>query len=93
MAQELKISVALNPEMQALVQAAIESGEYANGSDVIVAALHEWQLRRTLREQEHAELRQLWTEGLASGPGSLGDMEAIKHEARRRQAAPSQASD
>ena len=29
------------------------------------------------------ELGQLWDEGLASGPGKLGDMGSIKAEARR----------
>jgi hypothetical protein len=41
-------------------------------------------LRRTLRLQERAELQQLWTDGLNSGPGQLGSMDAIKREARRR---------
>jgi antitoxin ParD1/3/4 len=34
--------------------------------------------------KEVDELRRLWEEGLASGPGRFADMAAIKAEARRR---------
>jgi antitoxin ParD1/3/4 len=79
-----KISVALTLEMNELVQQAVASGEYATGSEVIREALREWKLRRTLRLHECAELQQLWTDGINSGPGQLGSMDAIKREARRR---------
>ena len=79
-----KVSVALTPEMMALVQRAVESGEYASGSEVIREALREWKLRRSLKLQEQIELQTLWAEGLASGPGRFADIEAIKAEARRR---------
>jgi antitoxin ParD1/3/4 len=79
-----KVSVALTPEMNELVQQAVASGEYASGSEVIREALREWKLRRTLKLHERAELRQLWAEGLQSGPARFGDIEAIKREARRR---------
>jgi antitoxin ParD1/3/4 len=80
----LKISVALTPEMNDLVQQAVATGEYATGSEVIREALREWKLRRTVKQHERAELLNLWNEGLASGPGRLGDINAIKAEARRR---------
>ena len=79
-----KISVALTPEMNDLVQQAVATGEYATGSEVIREALREWKLRRELRQHKRAELLQLWTEGLESGPGRFADMDAIKREARRR---------
>ncbi len=41
-------------------------------------------LKRTLKSHEQAEIRRLWAEGLASGPGRFGDIEAIKREACRR---------
>jgi antitoxin ParD1/3/4 len=87
MSSVTKISVALTPEMNALVQQAVASGEYATSSEVIREALREWKLRRTLRQQERAELQQLWAEGLQSGPGRFADIEAIKAEGRRRLAA------
>jgi len=79
-----KVSVALTSEMNELVQQAVASGEYASGSEVIREALREWKLRRTLKLHEQAELRSLWSEALASGPGRFSDIEDIKREARRR---------
>jgi antitoxin ParD1/3/4 len=84
MSQVSKISVALTAEMAALVSQAVESGEYATGSEVIREALREWKQRRSLLHHEREMLQQLWAEGLASGPGRFQDMAAIKAEARRR---------
>ena len=79
-----KVSVALTPEMTALVHQAVESGEYATSSEVIREALREWKQRRGLLQQEREHLQQLWAEGVASGPGRFEDIAAIKAEARRR---------
>ncbi|WP_228014663.1 ribbon-helix-helix domain-containing protein [Fortiea sp. LEGE XX443] len=46
-----KISVALTPEMAALVRNAVESGEYASSSEVIREALREWKQKRLLQLQ------------------------------------------
>ena len=79
-----KLSVALTPELAALVGQAVESGEYATGSEVIREALREWKHRRSLPQHERDRLRALWAEGIASGPGRLANMAAIKAEARQR---------
>ncbi len=79
-----KVSIALTTEMTEMVQSAVASGDYASSSEVIREALREWKLRRTLKSHEEDELRRLWMEGLASGPGRLGNLDAIKLEARRR---------
>jgi antitoxin ParD1/3/4 len=84
MANVEKVSVALTPEMLALVREAVESGEYASSSEVMREALRDWKRRRALERKEVEELRRLWEEGLKSGPGRLADMAAIKAEARRR---------
>ncbi len=84
MANVEKVSVALTPEMLAVVREAVESGEYASSSEVMREALREWKRRRALERKEVEELRRLWEEGLASGPGRHADMAAIKAEARRR---------
>ena len=84
MANVEKISIALTPEMAGLVRRAVESGEYASTSEVVREALREWKQRRALRQQDIEELRRLWDESLASGPGRFEDIEAIKAEARRR---------
>jgi antitoxin ParD1/3/4 len=84
MANVEKVSVALTPEMLAVVREAVESGEYASSSEVMREALREWKRRRALERKEVEELRRLWQEGLESGPGRFADMAAIKAEARRR---------
>jgi antitoxin ParD1/3/4 len=84
MANVEKVSVALTPEMLAVVREAVASGEYASSSEVVREALREWTRRRALQSEEVEALRRLWHEGLASGPGRFADMAAIKAEARRR---------
>ena len=84
MANVEKVSVALTPEMLAVVRQAVASGEYASSSEVMREALREWNRRRTLQRSEVGDLRRLWEDGLASGPGRHGDLAAIKAEARRR---------
>ncbi len=84
MANVEKVSVALTPEMLAVVREAVESGEYASSSEVMREALRDWKRRRALERIEIEELRRLWQEGLESGPGRFDDMAAIKAEARRR---------
>lgn len=84
MANVEKVSIALTPEMLAVVREAVESGDYASSSEVMREALRDWKRRRALERKEVEELRRLWEEGLASGPGHHADMAAIKAEARRR---------
>ena len=79
-----KMSIAVTPEMAALITQAVENGEYATSSEVVREALREWNLRRSLLQQEREHMQKLWAEGLASGPGRYKDMAAIKAEARRR---------
>jgi antitoxin ParD1/3/4 len=84
MAHVEKISIALTPELAAAVRAAVANGDYVSSSEVVREALRDWQFRRALHQKELEELQHLWHEGMASGPGTLADMAAIKAEARRR---------
>jgi antitoxin ParD1/3/4 len=84
MSQLSKLSIALTPEMNDLIHQAVDSGEYASTSEVVTEALLDWKQQRTLKQFDDDELRRLWAEGIASGPGRLGTMAAIKQEARRR---------
>ena len=59
-----KISIALPPEMVAIVRDAVSTGEYASTSEVIRDALRDWTHKRALREQGVTELRKLWQEAL-----------------------------
>lgn len=67
MAQVEKVSIAVTPEMAAMLRRAVASGDYASSSEVVREALRDWKERRTLRTEAITELRRLWDEGLASG--------------------------
>jgi antitoxin ParD1/3/4 len=67
-----KVSVALTPEMVAMLKDAVDAGEYTSASEVVREALRAWKTRRMAREWEVDELRKLWAEGLASGPPMKG---------------------
>lgn len=84
MANVEKLSIALTPEMAAVVRQCVESGEYASSSEVIREALRDWKLKRSLQQNEIAELRGLWQAGLDSGDGRFASLDAIKAEARER---------
>jgi antitoxin ParD1/3/4 len=79
-----KVSIALTPEFMALLKEAVDTGEYTSASEVIRDALRHWSERRAIRELSTDELRELWQEGVASGPGRFKSINAIKREARRR---------
>jgi antitoxin ParD1/3/4 len=69
-----KISIALPPEMVAIVRGAVATGEYASSSEVIRDALRDWTHKRSLRQQGVAELRALWQEALNDKrPGVAAD--------------------
>lgn len=78
-----KISIALTPDLALLVQQAVENDGYASASEVIREALRDWRLKRSLREKQIEEIRNLWREGIASGPGRFNDMSEIIQEAKR----------
>jgi antitoxin ParD1/3/4 len=47
----------------------------------------DWQLKRELRQEDIERLRQLWDEGIASGPPQPLDFESVRRRARERAAA------
>jgi antitoxin ParD1/3/4 len=71
-----KLSVAVTPEMAALMRQAVEAGEYASTSEVVRDAMREWRARRDERAKALEELGRLWDEGIASGP-SVDGREAL----------------
>ena len=79
-----QISLALPPELDEEIHRAVQSGDYATETEVVLEALSEWKARRMTSDGARAKLQQVWAEGIASGPGRLGSMDAIKEEARRR---------
>jgi antitoxin ParD1/3/4 len=72
MANVEKVSVALTPELAAMMREVVEAGEYASASEVMREALRDWRVRRMQREQVVEELRRQWDRGLASGPAQDG---------------------
>ena len=82
MATVEKISIALPPDMAALVRDAVGSGEYASSSEVIRDALREWKYKRVLRQKAIEELRAAVEEGLKSGLGENLDIETIIQRAK-----------
>jgi len=59
-----KISIALPPEMVALLRQAVDTGEYASSSEVVRDALRDWTQKRSLRQQGIDELRQVWRQAM-----------------------------
>lgn len=81
-----KISIALPPEMVAIVRGAVAAGEYASSSEVIRDALRDWKHKRSLRQQGVTELRKLWQEALGEkSPGIPAD-EVLDRLERKYQA-------
>ena len=68
-----KVSVALTPEMAAMVREVVAAGEYASASEVMREALRDWKQRRSERARAIEGLGRLWDEGLASGPPVDGE--------------------
>jgi antitoxin ParD1/3/4 len=68
-----KISVAVTPEMVALMREAIDAGEYASASEVMREALRDWKFRRAQRRKAIEEIGRLWDEGVASGSATDGE--------------------
>lgn len=81
-----KISIALPPEMAALVRQAVDAGEYASSSEVIRDALRDWNYRRSLRQQGVDELRQLWQQALNDPRPSVPAEDVLDRLERKYQA-------
>lgn len=74
MSNVVKISIALPPDMIAVLRAAVESGEYASTSEIIREALRGWKIKRKVETLEIDELRRLVQEGIESGPSIDGEL-------------------
>ena len=73
MANVEKLSVALTPEMAAMLRHAVASGEYASASEVMREALRDWKARRIEREKAVEEIGRLWDIGVSSGVSTEGE--------------------
>lgn len=86
MATVEKISIALPPEMAALVREAVEAGEYASSSEVIREALRDWKRKRLLQRQGVGELRALWQQALNDPRSGVAADEVLDRLERKYQA-------
>lgn len=82
MAAVEKISIALPPEMVSVVRNAVAAGEYASTSEVVRDALRDWTYKRTLRNEQIAELKRLCQE--AMDDDTLVDPEEILDRLERK---------
>ena len=87
-----KISIALPPEMVAIVRNAVATGEYASSSEVIRDALRDWTYKRNLRQQGVAELRKLWQEALQDKTPGIGADDVLERLERKYQTIADRAS-
>ena len=74
MGNVLKISVALTPQLAALVHEAVDTGEFASASEVVRDALRNWRERRLARAEAIEAMRRAWNEGINSGPSIDADV-------------------
>lgn len=81
-----KISIALPPEMTALLRAAVSAGEYASISEVIREALRDWSYQRELRQRGLDELRALWDEAVNDPRPSIPAEEVLQRLRAKYQA-------
>ena len=86
MATAEKISIALTPEMVAILRQAVDTGEYASSSEVVRDALRDWTHKRRLREQGVAELRQVWQAAIRDTTPGVSADDVIARLERKYQA-------
>ena len=82
-----KRSISLPHELSAMIDRAVEGGEFGNASEVVREALRQWKERRELYGYSPEQLRALWAEGVNSGPARPFSSETaaeIKANARER---------
>ena len=80
-----KISIALPPEMVAVVRQAVETGEYASSSEVVRDALRDWTQKRSLRQQGIDELRQVWRQAMEDNTPGVPVSEVLNRLERKYQ--------
>jgi antitoxin ParD1/3/4 len=84
MAEFDRLSVLLPPELARAVREAVDGERYVVESDVVIDALHDWQIRQQMRAEKLRRLRELIDEGIASGsePMTADELAQIKRAGR-----------
>jgi antitoxin ParD1/3/4 len=86
MSKVQKVSIALTEELAETMRAAVASGDFGSSSEVVRTALREWGERRDRAQAEIKLLRELWKDGIDSGPSEFETIDDIIAEARHRHA-------
>ena len=81
-----KISIALPPEMVALVREAVNAGEYASSSEVVREALRDWTQKRSQRAEGLEELRHVWQQARADKSPGVDPKDVFDRLERKYQA-------
>lgn len=82
-----KISIALPPEMVALIREAVDTGDYASSSEVIRDSLRDWILKR----QGIEGLRTMWQTAVDDKTPGVGMDEVLDRLEHKYQALADQA--
>lgn len=84
MSKTEKISIALTPELNRMLQEAVASGRYATASEVVRDALRGWGQYERAKAQALEHMREMIQQGIDSGPGRFGSIDEIIAEAKSR---------
>jgi antitoxin ParD1/3/4 len=82
MPQVEKVSVSMTSEQAELMQEAVQSGAYANDSEIVLEAISDWSTKWEARKGDVQTLRMMWIDGKASGAPTDVDFDNVLEEAR-----------
>jgi antitoxin ParD1/3/4 len=80
MSDQQKHSIELTPDLNAVLENAVASGQYASADAVINDAMQIWKNREAAKAETVKHLRNLVQEGIDSGLGRELDFEELKAE-------------
>ncbi|CAN5623912.1 hypothetical protein BH10PSE6_BH10PSE6_34300 [soil metagenome] len=84
-----RMTITMPSEMASVVQAVVDSGEYATVSEVIREAVREWRAKRAGQQQELRALKNDIQKGLADlEAGRLKDFDVDRIAAKGRRSLP-----
>lgn len=84
-----RMTITMPSEMASVVQAVVDSGDYATVSEVIREAVREWQAKRVSQQQQLRALKNDIQKGLADlEAGRLKDFDVDRITARGRKLLP-----
>lgn len=76
------MNVSLTPELERMIRKKVETGRYASTSEVVREALRLLEQRDRSEQERLAGLRDVWNQGIASGPAGELDIRGLKQKAR-----------